>query len=152
MTNALAAFAATSDLAHALRTAATERAAAASQKGIKGIMTGRSDMFRVNPFDIDVVDGFNLRSFDSAEVQEDLIHLAQDIKARGVQQPLKVRLDTRDNRLKLVDGERRLRGTIYAINFLDAADLTEVPVVLVRGKSDADLIAEQFASNTDDLR
>lgn len=143
---------ATSDLALALSASAAERAAQATQKGIKGIMTGRSDTFRVNPFDIDVVEGFNLRGFDTDEVQADLVHLAQDIKTRGVQQSLKVRLDSRDNRLKLVDGERRLRATIYAINFLDASDITEVPVVLVRGKSDADLIAEQFASNTDDLR
>jgi ParB/RepB/Spo0J family partition protein len=88
-------------------------------------------------------------------VDEDDMHLAEDIARRGVRKPLKVRLDKRDNRLKLVDGERRLRNTIRAINLgLEGSEnLTEVPVVMVAaGKSDLDLIAEQFSENTDDLR
>lgn len=149
---------ATSETAVALRQAAVERAAQSTQKGIKGWMVGRSDTFRVNPFDIDVVQGFNLRSFAedaSGEVDEDDMHLSEDIARRGVRKVLKVRLDKNDNRLKLVDGERRLRATIRAINLglPGSENLTDVPVVMVpAGKSDLDLIAEQFAENTDDLR
>jgi ParB-like chromosome segregation protein Spo0J len=148
------AFTPVSDAALALQSLAQKRAANVKVGGIKGIAVGRSDEFRVNPFDIDVVGGFNVRSF-GAEPDEDDIHLSEDIARRGVRNPVLVRLSKTDGRLKLVNGERRLRATIRALNLgLEGSEnLVDIPVKMIpAGKSDLDIQAEQYVQNTDDLR
>lgn len=73
--------------------------------------TKRTDLFLVDPRNIVVVDGFNVRrDFDLEELKE-------QIKANGVLNPITV-IPFKENgveRYKLVDGERRYRATMLAI-------------------------------------
>ena len=105
-------------------------------KTIRDIAEGRSDEYRVNPFDIEVEDGFNVRDFDSETVAAHIDSLAQSIAQIGVQRALKVR--NKGGVLLLKDGECRLRATIRAIEVY-GAEIKTVPVkVADRSESDAD--------------
>jgi len=113
-------------------------ARAADRKGgtIKNMMEGRSDVYKVNPFLIQVQDGFNVRDFESPEVAEHVDNLARSIAQIGVQRPLKVR--NKGGELILKDGECRLRATIRAIEVYKA-EIVAIPVQLTdRSESDAD--------------
>lgn len=97
---------------------------------------GRSDVFRVNPFLIEVEEGFNAREIDAKETQEHIDHLAQSIAQIGVQRPLKVR--NKGGKLLLKDGECRLRATIRAIEVYNA-EIVTIPVLLAeRSETEAD--------------
>lgn len=110
--------------------------AASRSGGIKSLAEGRSDTFKVNPFLIEVAEGFNVRDFASAEVSDHIDALAQSIAQIGVQRPLKVR--NKGNKLILVDGECRLRAAIRAIDVY-GAEIRTVPVILAdRSMSEAD--------------
>ncbi len=103
---------------------------------IKTLMEGRSDVFKINPFDIEVEDGFNVRDFESPEVAEHVDGLALSISEVGVQRPLKVR--NKGGKLILVDGECRLRAVVRAIEVY-GAEINAIPVILAdRAMSDAD--------------
>ncbi len=110
--------------------------AASRSGGIKSLSEGRSDTFKVNPFLIEVAEGFNVRDFSSSEVTDHIDALAQSIAQIGVQRPLKVR--NKGNKLILVDGECRLRATIRAIDAY-SAEIRTIPVILAdRSMSEAD--------------
>ncbi len=105
--------------------------------------TKRKDIFLVDPRNIDVVDGFNVRrDFDLDELKE-------QIKAKGVLNPITViayKDDSGNERYKLVDGERRYRATMLAI-----AEGTDIPYVpALKAPKDAtvqDLYIEQMMRN-----
>lgn len=86
--------------------------------------TKRKDIFLVNPRNIVVVDGFNVRrDFDLDELKE-------QIKGKGVLNPITVIAYKDENgveRYKLVDGERRYRATMLAIS--EGADIPYVPAL-----------------------
>ncbi len=68
--------------------------------------TKRTDIFLIDPRNIDVMDGFNVRR------EFDLDELKELIKAKGVLNPITVipyKVDGKE-RYKLVDGERRYRA------------------------------------------
>lgn len=137
-------FTPSSDHARALAEAAIAKAA--SSKGVKAVMEGRSDLFRLNPFIIRVVDGFNSRDFSLPENEEHVDELARSIAAEGVKKPIEVRFAD-DGLPDLVDGECRLRATIRAINAY-GAEITTIPATLTpKGQNDADRLASQFTSN-----
>lgn len=75
-------------------------------------ITKRTDLFWIDPRNIDIVDGFNVRR------EFDLDELKEQIKAEGVLNPITVIAYKVDGveRYKLVDGERRLRATLLAIS------------------------------------
>ena len=77
--------------------------------------TKNTDLFLIDPRNIVVVDGFNVRrDFDLDELKE-------QIKAKGVLNPLTViafKDDEGNEKYKLVDGERRYRATMLAISAL----------------------------------
>lgn len=105
--------------------------------------TKRKDIFHVDPRNIVVVDGFNVRrDFDLDELKE-------QIKAKGVLNPITV-IAFRDNdgveRYKLVDGERRYRATMAAIS--EGADIPHVPALKApKDASVQDLYIEQMMRN-----
>lgn len=86
--------------------------------------TKRKDIFLVDPRNIRVVDGFNVRrDFDLEELKE-------QIKSKGVLNPITVIAYKDENGMelyKLVDGERRYRATMLAIS--EGADIPFVPAL-----------------------
>lgn len=105
--------------------------------------TKRKDIFLVDPRNIVVMDGFNVRrDFDLDELKE-------QIKAKGVLNAITViAFKDKDGleRYKLVDGERRYRATMLAIS--EGADIPYVPAL--KAPKDAtvqDLYIEQMMRN-----
>lgn len=89
--------------------------------------TKNTDLFLIDPRNIVVVDGFNVRrDFDLDELKE-------QIKAKGVLNPLTViafKDDEGNEKYKLVDGERRYRATMLAIS--EGADIPYVRAMKAR--------------------
>lgn len=101
----------------------------------------RKDLFYVDPQSIIVVDGFNPRTDFTGE--EELMHSIINV---GVLEPLEVR-KTKDNSLELVDGERRLRATLKAIE--QGNEIVSVPCQLVPQKTnEIDLLVRALTRNT----
>lgn len=104
--------------------------------------TKRTDLFWIDPRNIDIQDGFNVRS------EFDLDELKEQIKAQGVLNPITVipyKVDGKE-RYKLVDGERRYRATMLAIS-----EGTDIPYIkALKAPKDAkpeDLYIEQMMRN-----
>jgi ParB-like chromosome segregation protein Spo0J len=120
--------------------------AAGRSGGIKQIAEGRSDVFKVNPFNIEVEPGFNVRDFESEEVKDHIDGLAQSIAQIGVQRALTVR--NKGGRLFLKDGECRLRAVVRAIEVY-GSEIVTVPVRLAeRHESDADAVLGILVENS----
>ena len=108
--------------------------------GIEGFGK-RSDMFHVDPRFIKVVDGWNDRTDFSGEEE-----LMESIKSVGVKVPLRIK-KTKDGELRLVDGERRLRATLRAIE--EGSDIKTVPAIVApHSINDIDLYLESIIANT----
>jgi ParB family chromosome partitioning protein len=114
--------------------------------GAKTVLAGVCDykrggeFFIINPDVIEIVEGWNARKDFSGEDE-----LVAYIKANGVPEPLRVR-KTKDSRLELISGERRLRAAKRAI--AEGAELQGVPVIVAkRGANDADLFINDMCSN-----
>ena len=115
-------------------------------KSIKDYMKGRRDVYMVNPFDIEIEDGFNARDVTSPKVVEHIDNLAISIKEIGLQRPLKVRM--KKGRPILIDGECRLRATIRAIEVYDA-EIVAVPVTTTdKTMSDAEATLALVVENS----
>lgn len=105
--------------------------------------TKRKDIFLIDPRNIVVVDGFNVRrDFDLDELKE-------QIKEKGVLNPVTVIAYKNENGVelyKLVDGERRYRATMLAIS--EGADIPYVPALKApKDASVKDLYIEQMMRN-----
>lgn len=126
---------------------AKEIAARAKGKtgGIKAIAEGRSDVFQINPYLIEVEEGFNARSFDNPEVMDHVNSLALSISKMGVQKPLTIR--NKKNKFYLTDGECRLRATFLAIEKY-GAEIRAIPCrVQDRSMSEADAVLSLVVDN-----
>lgn len=99
-------------------------------------------MFWIDPRNIDIVDGFNVRR------EFDLDELKEQIKANGVLNPVTVipyKVDGVE-RYKLVDGERRYRATMLAIS--EGADIPYIKALKApRDASEEQLFIEQMMRN-----
>lgn len=105
--------------------------------------TKRKDIFLIDPRNIVVVDGFNVRrDFDLDELKE-------QIKEKGVLNPVTVIAYKNEKGVelyKLVDGERRYRATMLAIS--EGADIPYVPALKApKDASVKDLYIEQMMRN-----
>ena len=101
----------------------------------------RKDLFMVDPKSIIVVNGFNPRTDFSGE--DDLMKSIINV---GVLEPIEVR-KTKENTLELIDGERRLRATLKAIE--QGNDIKAIPCCLVPQKtSEIDLLVRALTRNT----
>lgn len=105
--------------------------------------TKRSDILHIDPRNIVVVEGFNVRrDFDLDELKE-------QIKAKGVLNAITV-IPFKDEqgieRYKLVDGERRYRATMLAIE--EGADIGYIKALRAdRNATTEDLYIEQMMRN-----
>lgn len=101
----------------------------------------RRDLFYVDPRTINVIGGFNPRNDFTGEEE-----LKISIINMGVLEPLEVR-KTKDNILELVDGERRLRATLKAID--EGHEIISIPVCLVpQATNEIDLLVRALTRNT----
>lgn len=104
--------------------------------------TKRSDLFWIDPRNIDIVDGFNVRR------EFDLDELKEQIKAEGVLNPITViayKVDGKE-RYKLVDGERRFRATMLAIS--EGADIPYIKALKApKEATQEDLCIQQMMRN-----
>lgn len=105
--------------------------------------TKRTDIFQIDPRNIVVMENFNARrDFDLEELKE-------QIKAKGVLNPITV-IPFKDGSgvecYKLVDGERRYRATMLAIE--EGANIPYVKAMkLPKDTSPEDLLIEQMMRN-----
>jgi ParB-like chromosome segregation protein Spo0J len=103
-----------------------------------------SDLMHIDPRKIIVVPGFNARDFTTPENIERVRLMSLSIAEVGVKTPVKVRFE--DNKVLLVNGETRLRGTMLAIEH--GADIDTIKCVPEdRGTSAADRDAELIFGN-----
>ncbi len=105
--------------------------------------TKRTDLFLIDPRNIVVEDGFNVR------MDFDLEELKEQIKDRGVLNPITV-IPFRDadgqEKYRLVDGERRYKATMLAIG--EGADIRFIKALKApRDSSLEDLYVEQMMRN-----
>ena len=143
-TAAVSIFAPKTDLAQSI--AARSSTSRGITGGMKQRAVCRSDEFQVNPFDIVVKEGFNVRNFESPELKEHIDSLARSIASNGVKRALKVRSE--GGQFVLVDGECRMRAVMVAIEVY-GAEVVSVPVKLTdRSENDADATLGLIVENS----
>ena len=116
------------------------------QGGIKDIAIGRSDIFRLDPRDIRVREGWNLRNTETAEYKAGIVDLKnQIIAAGGVKEALTVQWE--DGAPWLTNGHRRLAAVNLALS-----EGYEVPFVPVqtegRNVSEVDCVLSMVLRNS----
>lgn len=113
--------------------------------GLKALATDRSDLFRLNPYNITVKDGWNSRDMRDPDNQAHIDELAKSIAAIGVQEPLTVYMD--GGKPVLTDGHCRLLATLRAIETY-GAEIRSVPVKTEpRGSDEKDRLLSQIIRN-----
>lgn len=117
----------------------------AKTTGIASLAQGRSDMFRVDPRQINIKPSWNSRDMSAQENLDHVDMLARSIAEVGVKEPLTVHWE--DNRIWVVDGHCRLLGALRAIDTYKA----ELKTILVKSEdrtsNDADRIFSQIVRN-----
>lgn len=105
--------------------------------------TKRTDLFLIDPRNIVVMAGFNVR------IDFDLEELKEQIKDKGVMNPITVipfRDESGTEKYKLVDGERRYRATMLAIE--EGADIKYIKALKAPRDSNLEsLYIEQMMRN-----
>lgn len=103
--------------------------------------TTKTDLFKIDPRNIDVVENFNSR-IDFGDIQE----LAEQIAKDGVLNPIHVKRVPGTDRFTLVDGERRYRATMYLIE--NGYPVVMIPAIVVpQSTSEEDLLRMQLQCN-----
>lgn len=105
--------------------------------------TKRTDIYQIDPRNVDVVAGFNVRREFAID------ELKEQIKLYGVLNPITV-IPTKaadgTERYRLVDGERRLRATLAAIE--EGADIRRIKAIfLPRNTSEEEQLVQQMMRN-----
>lgn len=102
-------------------------------------ISGRSNLYNVDPRQIKVVNGWNPRTDFTGEEE-----LKQSIIENGVLVPLRVKKV--DNDILLIDGERRLRATLKAIE--EGNNIETVPCMFTRNNiSDSEALFLSIITN-----
>lgn len=116
-----------------------------AKTGLAGIAEGRTDLFRMDPKNIVVREGWNSRDFDDPENQAHVEALAASIREVGVKEPLAGYLE--DEKFVLTNGESRYRAVMLLLE--QGVEIKTVPVMAEpRHASEADHIASQFIRNS----
>lgn len=117
-----------------------------NQGVIKGLAIGRSDIYRMDPRDLNIKDDWNCRVVNFNPEDADDIALAQSISQVGVKQPMTV--FSEDGKVFVSDGHRRYFATMHAIEHLNA-EIKSVPVQTEdRYSSEADRVFSQIIRNS----
>lgn len=136
-----------SELGRMIRDRAVEARNSSKKGGIKGLATRRSDVIWVNPYDIDVMEGWNSRQMDDPDNQDHIDDLARSIAANGVRMPLRV-FSSDEGRVYVTDGHCRLLATYRAIEVY-GAEVMAIPVMMEgRASGEADQLLTQIIANT----
>lgn len=100
----------------------------------------RSDVYKIDPRAIKVIEGFNSRS-DFGDIPE----LAAQIAEQGVLNPISVKkID--DEHYELIDGERRYRAVMYLIE--NGTDVARIPaLVLPKNINSEAMLLQQIMRN-----
>ena len=113
--------------------------------GLKALSTDRSDLFRLNPYNLTIKDGWNSRDMRDPDNQSHVDELARSITAIGVQEPLTVYMD--GGKPVLTDGHCRLLATLRAIETY-GAEIRSIPVKTEpRGSDEKDRLLSQIIRN-----
>lgn len=106
--------------------------------------TTKADIFKIDPRNIVVTDGFNSRCNFG-----DLDELARQIKEQGVLNPITVQVFKDENgeeKYRLIDGERRVRAVMKLID--EGHDIARVPALFVsKSSSEEELLIQQALRN-----
>jgi|HigsolmetaAR203D_1030402.scaffolds.fasta_scaffold13613_1 Predicted transcriptional regulators len=94
--------------------------------GIKDIAKGRSDIYRVSPYDLSVKPGWNSRDPNDPSNAEHIDNLARSIAEHGVKQPLTIYQE--DGKFFVEDGHCRLEAALRAIERYGAQKDMLIPV------------------------
>jgi len=116
---------------------------------VRGMVTqkkGNAQTFRINPYSLDIVPGFNVHTFDDEASASYIWGLSESIASQGVLRALLVHYA--GGRILVDAGEHRLRATFVAIE-LRGAPVEGVPIIFApRGQSDVDRLYQQRLDNT----
>lgn len=113
---------------------------------IRRARAGAGAVFDVNPFDLHLEPGWNLRNFDSLTRKTSIAELALSISHIGVKETLIAHLS--GDQIVVHSGWNRLLATFHAINELKA-EIRGVPVRFARaGENEADRMLSQIVNNT----
>lgn len=116
-----------------------------SKQGIQGIAKGRSDVYQLDPHDLNIKADWNCRDLDTPEAQQGLHELAASIAEVGVKQALTVYWE--DGKAYITDGHRRYQAVMMAI--AEGAEIKSIPVRTEdRYSSEADRIFSQIVRNS----
>lgn len=105
--------------------------------------TKRTDIYTIDPRNVVVVENFNVRK------EFALDELKEQIKLQGVLNPITVvpfKDEDGNEKYRLVDGERRVRATLAAIE--EGAEIARIKAIfLPRNTKEEDLLIEQMMRN-----
>lgn len=103
--------------------------------------TTKTDLFKIDPRNIEVVENFNSR-IDFGDIQE----LAEQIAKDGVLNPIHVKRIPGTDRFTLVDGERRYRAVMYLLE--TGHPVVMIPAIVVpQATTEEDLLRMQLQCN-----
>lgn len=106
--------------------------------------TTKSDIYKIDPRNIEVQNGFNSRS-DFGDIEQ----LAEQIKAQGVLNPITVvpfTTESGEEKYRLVDGERRYRAVMLLVS--QGVDIARIPALYAsKSLTKEDLLAQQIIRN-----
>ncbi len=109
--------------------------------------TKRSDLFQVDPRNIKLVEGFNIRNIDPNS--EDLQHLKASIKENGLQRPLVLKANPNHaedgQEYVAVDGHRRLTAILQLI--AEGEDIQRVKAEISKRMTDEQALLSMFTLN-----
>lgn len=105
--------------------------------------TKRTDIYTIDPSNVVIVENFNVRK------EFALDELKEQIKLQGVLNPITVvpfKDEDGNEKYRLVDGERRVRATLAAIE--EGAEIARIKAIfLPRNTKEEDLLIEQMMRN-----
>jgi ParB-like chromosome segregation protein Spo0J len=109
---------------------------------LKEIAKGRSDIFYVDPRELQIKAGWNCRDLSTIENRDHVRELAESIAEIGVVSPLTVFRE--GDKIYVSDGHCRLAATLYAIHEMKAP-IASVPVKTEgRSANEADYVLRQI--------
>lgn len=117
-------------------------------ESIKNRRNGPGLVHELNPYDVYLKPGWNLRNFDTAKRRRSIASLAVSIANHGMRETLIAHFD--GDKITIHSGWNRMLAVWHAINVLNR-EIRTVPVRFERHPhSDADRVLSQIVNNTQD--
>lgn len=110
---------------------------------MKDYAVGRRDLLYIDPRNIVVEEGWNVRDLTEPNNAAHVHELSLSIRAVGVKMPLKVRIDARGP--VLVDGHCRLAAVMKCVE--EGIDIKSVPCISDNKESEADRVLNMIVAN-----